>query len=100
MHVCIPTRPPDLISLNETDGSLKIAETGRGTFNTDFSKRSLQLESSLMISDWTLERRREAIGFKVCKGYIISNEAESTFGSCTTNEHIITESDDSTKVAN
>ena len=53
---------------NETYGSLKIADTGSGTFNTDFSSLSLQLVSSLIISLWTLERNKEAIGFKVCKG--------------------------------
>ena len=52
----------------DTEGSLKIADTGRGTFNTDFSNRSLQLVSSSITSDWTLERNSDAIGFNVCKG--------------------------------
>ena len=84
----------------ETDGSLKIAEIGRGTCIIDFSNLSFQLVSSSITSDCILERKRDAIGFSVCKGYIMSNDAESILGSCTTKEHIITESDASTKVAN
>ena len=36
---------------NGTDGSLNIAETGRGTFKTDFSNLSFQLVSSSTTSD-------------------------------------------------
>ena len=52
----------------DTDGSLNIAEIGSGIFKTDFCNLSFQLVSSSTTSDGTLDLKRDAIGFKVCKG--------------------------------
>ena len=84
-----------------------VLDTSSSMFYPNFNNPSLEKPNKILFSVYAsavliniLKRQRDAIGLSVCKGYIMSNEAESIFGSCTTKEQIITESVDSTNVAN